>query len=310
MSAGGTPMIYAVIVTWNSQKWIREAVESLQHSTVPVRTIVVDNASTDATTDSIRNLHADVEIIQLTQNAGFAAANNCGISRALEHGAEYILLLNQDAKISSNMLAETVGLFEKNPAFGIISPLQMNYEGTGVDPLFLSFISENSATVSDALRQTLHGLYEVPFINAAVWVLSRALVEKIGGFDPIFFMYGEDQDYCHRARFHGFKTGLAPKAVAYHWHGGGKSLQQKSFREQCLRQCAQILYRLKRPDHIFLLSLLGMLGTCAQKSLVVLAYGDVKQFAAMIVAWIQVLPKIFHVRRHYAACRQSGRLWI
>ena len=74
---------------------------------------------------------------------------------------------------------------------------------------------------------------KLPFINAAAWVLSRALVEKIGGFDPIFFMYGEDQDYCHRALFHGFKTGLAPKAIAYHWHDGGKFLQKRPFKEQC-----------------------------------------------------------------------------
>ena len=168
LSTGCPPMLYAVIVTWNSQTWIRAAVESLQHSTLPIRTIVVDNASTDATADSIRNLHADVELIQLTENTGFAAANNHGIRTALEHGADYILLLNQDAKISPDMLSEIIGLFEKNPAFGIISPLHMNYEGTCVDPVFLSFISENPTIVSDALTQKIREIYE-----ASVYQCSR-----------------------------------------------------------------------------------------------------------------------------------------
>ncbi len=304
------PLIYAVIVSWNSRKWIQPAIESLQNSAIPVSIIVVDNASTDAAVSIVRNEYADVEIIQLPENAGFAAANNSGISAALKHGAEYILLLNQDAKISPEMLVEIVSLFEKNHAFGIISPLHMNYEGTCVDPVFLSFISENDFMLSDALTQKMREIYEVPFINAAVWVISRALVEKIGGFDPIFFMYGEDQDYCHRARFHGFKTGVAPKAIAYHWHGGGEFLKKRPFKEQCLRHCAQILCRLKRPDHIFVLSLSGILATWVQRSLVVLAYGDFRQFAAMLAACVKVLPVIFQVRRHHARCRRSGRLWI
>ena len=305
-----SPKICAILATWNSRKWIWQAIESLQNSTIPVNIIVVDNASSDDTVTIIRGLPGDIELFQMPENLGFAGANNYGLRHALDLGAEYVLLLNQDAKIAQRMIAEIMHLFEQHPDYGIISPLHLNYEGTCIDPVFLSFSLENTSIASDALTQRINELYEVPFINAAVWLISRALVEKIGGFDPIFFMYGEDQDYCHRARFHGFKTGVAPKAIAYHWHDGGKHLQKKSFREQCLRQCAQILYRLKRPDHIFILSLFGILGTWVQRALIVLAYGDFRQFAAMIVAVVKVVPKIPSVKRHHAECRRSGRLWL
>ncbi len=303
------PAVIAVIAARNGRRWIAAALESLAASTVPVRAVVVDNASSDGTADAAEKLPF-VECLRLSENTGFGAATNRGIRRALEHGADYVLLLNQDARISPDMLAEMLRCCSGAPDVGIMSPLHLNYEADAVEPAFLSFVSGSCRLVSDALTGAVRELYEVPFCHAAVWLLSRALLERIGGFDPVFFMYGEDHDYCSRARFHGFKIGIAPKAVACHWHGGGDMLEKRPFQEQSLRLAGQIICRLKRPDHRFSPSLLGIMGTWAQRLLIATACGDFRQAVALAAAWLRVLPQLARIRRHHVLCRQPGMLWL
>ncbi len=303
------PRIYAVIVSWNGQQWIKAAIESLALSTLPVRTIVVDNASPDDTTAMIKRSYSEVTVLSMSSNRGFAVANNRGIQHALEQGAEYVLLLNQDARVAPDMVEELVLLLDQHAEFGLVSPLHLSYEGGLVDGLFLSFIGENRAVISDALKGDMRELYEVSFVNAAVWLLSRRAIDKVGGFDPIYFMYGEDHDYCCRLIFHGLKIGVAPRSRAYHWHGGGAT-RQKSFREQYLRLSGQIIQRLKRPDHVFILSCMGLVGTWVQRTAILAIYGDFKGCAAMIAAFLGVVPRLSRIRRQYEQCRRPAGLWL
>ena len=93
-------IVYVVIVTWNGNAWIRQAIESLQQSTYPVRIVVVDNASVDETVSTVRNYYKNVEILCMPTNLGFARATNHGIRHALSQGVDHVLLLNQDVKVA------------------------------------------------------------------------------------------------------------------------------------------------------------------------------------------------------------------
>jgi GT2 family glycosyltransferase len=302
-------IVYAVIVSCNGITWIHQAIESLQRSTFPVRIVVVDNASSDETVKTIRDLYEGVEVFCMSSNLGFAKANNYGIRYALSKGADYVLLLNQDAKISPPMIDILLNLLEKYHDFGIVSPLHLAYQGKMIDPSFLSFIKDDIDLISDAFLGRMQELYEVNFVNAAVWVVSRQVLEKVGGFDPVYFMYGEDIDYCRRAQFHGFKVGLSPRAIAYHWHGSDIS-RSVTFNKQCLRLCSEIIHRLKRPDHIFVLSLMGLIVTWTQRSIIMLIYGDFKGFFARVLSFLKVLPKLFLIRQHYRKCKLPGSFWL
>lgn len=304
-----TKNIYAVIVSWNGTAWIRQAIESLQRSTVPVRIVVVDNASTDGTVEIIRECYKEVEVFCMAKNLGFAKANNHGISHALSQGADYILLLNQDAKADPRMIDSLINLLDKHPDLGIVSPLHLDYQGSGIDQLFFQHISSDMSLISDAFFKQLHDFYEVQYVNAAVWLVSQRVFKEVGGFDPLFFMYGEDQDYCQRVRYHGFKIALSPKAKAYHWHGDSLD-KPATFTEKCTRFHAEILHRLKRPGHIFILSFMGILVTWIQRLLIMVLYGDLKGFLAMVVSFSNVLPKLVTAWRHYKQCRLSGNLWL
>lgn len=89
--------VYVIIATYNGKKWINSCFSSIYNSTVPLNTIVVDNGSTDGTQNIIREQFPKVNIIQSKTNIGFGQANNLGIKKAYDSGADYIFLLNQDA---------------------------------------------------------------------------------------------------------------------------------------------------------------------------------------------------------------------
>jgi GT2 family glycosyltransferase len=290
--------VYAIIVSWNGAGWIREALESLRQSAFPVRIVVVDNASTDETVHIIRDLYPEVELLRQPSNLGFGKANNQGIRYALSQGADYVLLLNQDAKVDPATVGSLVNLLNEYPDFGILSPLHLDYQGTGIDPIFLKFIRNDVRLISDAFFGRLQGLYEVPFVPAAVWLLTRQVLEAVGGFDPIFFMYGEDRDFCDRVQFHGFKIGVAPKVLAYHWHDQRNGDTHRTFGTQCAILYATLLYDLTRPGHRSFRKIRAML-RWIRLTIVGLLNFKFSRSLAMVLALLKVLingPRIW--QRH------------
>lgn len=204
-----------VIVTYNGMSWIRECLESCK----PYSIIVVDNASTDGTVDFITTDYPSVTLVPQSKNLGFGQANNLGISLALKRGADYVFLLNQDAYLEQGCIKTLIKAQQENAQYGILSPIHLNGKGNRLDGGFSNYVGfkNNRDFYSDfVLKNTLKEIYEVPFVNAAGWLLSREILEKVGGFDPIFFHYGEDDNYCQRARFHKFKIGVVPITFLRH----------------------------------------------------------------------------------------------
>ena len=110
--------IYTIIVTYNGLKWYDRCFGSLRTSDVPVHTVVIDNASSDGSVAYIREHFPEVTVIEEKENLGFAKANNVGMRYALDHGADYVFLLNQDAWIvQPDTLARMIGISERHPEY-------------------------------------------------------------------------------------------------------------------------------------------------------------------------------------------------
>jgi len=301
--------IYGIIVSYNGSRFVCQALDSLRSSTYPVRTVVVDNASTDETVRAIQQMYPEVKLFCMPTNLGFGQANNYGICHALSMGADYVLLLNQDARVNPKTMDILVSLSNKNPEFGIISPLHLDYQGTGIDTFFLQYIQENVHLVSDAFFGRLQGIYEVPFVNAAIWLINRRVFEEVGGFDPLFFMYGEDADFCRRARFHGFKIGIIPDALAYHWHmvdGREKS----SIKNKSNWLFSGFVYKLKDPEYSFVRNLISLMFAFFVEMERKLEILDFKGCIAAFYSILRITSKIFTARKHYYQCRVKGYHWL
>ncbi|MCP4623025.1 MAG: glycosyltransferase family 2 protein, partial [bacterium] len=252
--------VFAVIVTRNGAGWITPALESLRESSVPVQAVVVDNASEDGTCEKIASFPSACELVRLNRNTGFGQANNRGVRHALQQGADFILLLNQDAKIVPETVGGLLRQMEQNSEFGIISPLQLDYDGCVVNPRFIKYLESAPKFFSDASLWKAADIYEVPFVNAAVWLVRRNVFEKVGGFDPLFFMYGEDNDLCRRVIHHGFKVGVASRVTACHQHGGNDPRAQ-TVKIMSNRYYAQAVNLLKRSEFGFAHNTLALIVT-------------------------------------------------
>ena len=210
--------VHVIISTHNGAYWIEKCISSVLNSSIGVQISIIDNVSTDQTVAIIRTKFPEVKLICNEEDLGFAKSNNILIREALIEGADYVLLLNQDAWVEKDTIEGLVKIHMQNPQYGILSPVHVNGAGTALDYNFSNYCREYRCPgfLSDLYLNRLKQVYDLHFVNAAIWLVSRACLLKTGLFDPIFNVYGEDVDYISRSRIKGFKLGLAPDFRAYH----------------------------------------------------------------------------------------------
>ncbi|GEN73210.1 glycosyltransferase family 2 protein [Chryseobacterium lathyri] len=214
--------IHVIIVTYNAMKWAERCFTSLRQSSVPLQCIVVDNGSSDGTQDYIKKHFPEVHFIQSGQNLGFGKANNTGIEAAYQKGADFFYLMNQDAWLYEDSIEKLLEIYHDHPhqeEVGIISPVHVDGTEKKLDIFLDKYIAHNwekTRLISDLYFQTLKPYYEISFVNAAHWLLPKKTIETVGGFNPYFFHYGEDNEYVNRLHFHKKKVILAPGSKVVH----------------------------------------------------------------------------------------------
>lgn len=210
--------IAVIIVTYNGERWLKKCLECLFSYTGNMQVYIADNGSADNTVNIIESFHGKIDFQKLAANKGFGAANNICIKKAYADGCDYFMLLNQDVYISNSTIPVLIEILQKNPVMGIISPLHFNGDATLFDKNFLHSLasSREKKFVNDIYFKKAEPLYEVNNVNAACWMLPKKTIETIGGFDPLFFHYGEDDNYCQRVLYHGLKIAITTLASVRH----------------------------------------------------------------------------------------------
>lgn len=210
--------IYTIIVTYNAMRrnWIERCLLSLETSSVPVIPIVIDNASTDDTVTYIQEHHPQTVLFPQKENLGFGQGNNLGIQYAIKNGAECIILLNQDASLHPLAVEYMINCYDGE---SLISPVHYNGDGTCLDKMFRDNTlcpSRNDLFDHLLTEKDLKPSYSIGEVAAACWLLPVKIIRTVGGFNPLFFQYGEDNNYYQRLRYHTKKILLCPKAKMYH----------------------------------------------------------------------------------------------
>ena len=213
--------VLVIIVTYNGEKWIAKVLDNLLNFPDNISILCIDNCSSDQTVFLIEKfLNASplgrIRLIKLNKNLGFGKANNIGMFFALRFGYNYICLLNQDAWFIKGSPEDLLHLCNKYPDYGIVSPIHFNGSGSRLDDLFFSYINKSQDFFLDSFSSCLKELYTVQFVNAAAWFMSTNMLRIVGGFDPIFIHYGEDNDFIVRMKYHGFLCGVTPNVYICH----------------------------------------------------------------------------------------------
>lgn len=212
--------VFVIVVTFKGLQWYDRCFNSLRESTIPVQTIVVDNASNDGTVEYIREHYPEIHLIESKENLGFGRANNIGMRYALDQGCDYVFLLNQDAWVERDTFEKLTAIHSNHPEYGILSPIHLNVEKTSIEKGLMNYLDDKKITDQSLFEDLFFGrvkeVYDTQFVNAAAWLLPRKTLEVVGGFDPIFSHYGEDDNYMHRVLFNKMKIGICPNCVAVH----------------------------------------------------------------------------------------------
>jgi GT2 family glycosyltransferase len=231
-----------VIVTWNGKKYALECLDSLRalHSVLSIEVIVVDNASTDGTPRTIREQYPEVTLIENQTNLGFAKANNIGI--AIARG-DFICLVNSDVVVPPGCLEKMVDFMRANPDVGLLGPKMLSPTG-GVGqsvnrlPTVWNYFCYAVGLHVLMPNSKLFGGYimagypyskteDVEVLTGWFWMVPRTALEKVGGLDERFFMYGEDLDWSYRFLKAGWRVVFLAEAEALHY-GAASSGQAPS----------------------------------------------------------------------------------
>ena len=207
--------VFVIIVTYKGKRWYDKCFTSLRNSSIPVQTVVVDNTPEEEDAEYIKSHYPEIHLIRTNENLGFGRANNLGMRYALDNGCDYVFLLNQDAWIEPDTIEKMINVGDLHPEYGIISPMHLE-----ASKQHLNFIlkdgHDNYELLSDLYFGCVKDSYTITYSNAAAWMLPHKTLETIGGFCPLIYHYGEDDDYMNRVRFHGLKMGLVPAARIVH----------------------------------------------------------------------------------------------
>lgn len=228
-----------LIVSYNTRAWLRRCLQSVYREThdVSFEVIVVDNASLDGSAELVRTEFPAVRLVASQENLGFAKGVNVGAEMA---SAEYLMLLNPDAMVHDRAVDQLYRFATTNPQHGIYGGRTLALDGA-VDPrscwalptpwsmfcfgLGLSTIFRQSRLFDPESLGCWNrdSVREVGVVSGSVLLVPQKLWRALGGFNPAFFMYGEDADLCARAAALGYRPAVTPDAVVTHAVGASSS---------------------------------------------------------------------------------------
>lgn len=218
----------------NGQAVNAACLESLKRSGYAnLRVSVADNASTDGSPEWIEQHHPDVTVLRTGGNLGWSGGNNVGIRYALEQGADYVWILNNDVEVEPDCIGKLVARSEQDRAVAITGPTIHYFEPRdrvwfeGAEVVEETFwVGHCDAAHFQALPQGRR------YVSGCALMVRREVFERIGLVDERFFIYYEDADFCRRAARAGFHMDIVGDAVMYHKvsaYSGGPSEIQSSF---------------------------------------------------------------------------------
>lgn len=285
-----------IIVNYNVKEFLQNCIHSIQKATKNITSeiIVVDNASDDGSVELLQSQFPEVKLFVNNKNLGFSAANNIGLQYST---GKHLLLLNPDTIVEENTFDTLIDFFNTNPDAGLAGCKILNPDGTlqlacrrsfpgpwtsfckvtGLSSLFpkskifarynLTYLDENKT-------------YEVDAISGSFMMMKREVFEKIGGLDEIFFMYGEDLDWCYRVQKAGYKVYYVHSTQIIHYKG--ESTKRSSLDETKLFYNAMHLFVKKHLATSFIVEIILRTAIMARELIAFIARGKLILFSLFL----------------------------
>lgn len=218
----GSPLVVAVVLTWNDIKMTTLCIESLYKSSYPnMKIVVVDNGTNPPACPIIKERFPEIIPVQLQKNFGFTGGCNRGIERAMELAASYVFLLNNDTIVHRNAIPTLVECMQKDKKIGLASAILLNPGNPKTIQSYQGWIDRDRATINrpgynDPLDDTYRKTVTSEFISACAILMRTKTIENVGLFDESLFTNWEDYDLCIRCTNAGWNLAVVGTAEVVH----------------------------------------------------------------------------------------------
>lgn len=225
-----------------------DSVTQLDTEGIALSIIIVENGSKEPFELSETEKKQPIHVIYTKENTGFTGGNNIGISYALSHGAEYVLIVNNDTIVDKGLLQNLLRVLDSDKKIGMTTPKiyfakghefhKDRYKREELGKVLWyagGFTDWNHVTsIHRGVDEVDHGQYDkeasITFATGCCMLLKIDVLEKVGLFDNRFFLYFEDADLNERIQNAGYKIFYVPQAILWHVNasstgGSGSSLQ-------------------------------------------------------------------------------------
>lgn len=276
------PLVISVILNTNRKIDTLECLESLYRISYPnQKAIVLDNHSTDGSIAAIRESYPTVQVIELNENLGYAGNNNVGIQSAMDQGADWVFVLNEDVILDSDSISKLIEEGEQDSQVGILGPLVYHYDEPGVIQSAGGMLGKYWNSIHLGQNELDHGQFQSPrpveWISGCAIMVRRELIEQVGTLDPNYFIYWEETEWCIRSSRAGWKIIHVPSAKI--WHKG----VQRDYKPK-----PSVTYYTTR-NHLFTLA--------KHKAPFIVKFSVWSQIIRTLVSW-SVRPKWRSMREH------------
>ena len=223
-----------IILNWNLRYLPRLCIEAIRKSKCdfPYEIIVVDNDSHDESLDYLEQMHkkGEITLVHSGSNLGYGKGNNLGVNYAK---GEYVLILNPDVSVESDTLQKMVEYMENHKEVGVLAP-QLYFFNEEIQDSCRRFMRPADIIIKRTALQRFKVLkkrvdeylmadydhkktQEVDLVTGACLMLQKDVFQKVGGFDPRYFLFMEDADLCRKIWNAGLKVVYFPEARALHY---------------------------------------------------------------------------------------------
>jgi GT2 family glycosyltransferase len=203
-----SPPVCIIVLNYNGREYLEYCLPSISATDYrPLEIVVVDNASSDDSVDYVRRSFPGITLLTSPTNRGWAGGNNLGIAHALQRGAEYVMLANNDIRVDKRWASVAVNVAQKDPRIGIVGFRILEPRGPQEDAGFERAVAEWPGPQTSEPRQ----------VDGMAMFVRTSLFERIGLIDEAFFAYAEDNDLELRARKAGYRVVATNIPI---WHRG------------------------------------------------------------------------------------------
>ncbi len=224
------PAVWIVPVNFNGLEDTRKCLHSLAALSGPANVVLVDNASQPDPTGTLAAEFPRVHIVRNSENLGWSGGNNTGIRYAIERGADFVMLLNNDTTVAPDIVARLLRAFEAHPRFGAIGPVirfmdepdavmtdGVTFNPPGYAGFFQRKIVPELATDPPAVDET-------DIVNGCCMMVRADVFRRVGLIDDRFFLIHEEADFCLRVKQAGFACGVLAESLV--WHKGSTTFKR------------------------------------------------------------------------------------